>query len=781
MALPYTPTVFTRRGATTVATDWEEHHQLLFDGWRPEGTPPSVDRRFDPVVREELANFRTDEDVKDFRESLVDFVADLVSDDAAGPLLSRLTAAVTDAEAFRDETSAISGLEDVEGAMDLSLPAKIANSADPVGAALNNAIGTGARDVLQFHPCAHVSTTAAGSDPVPMDSIGGWLYGRVGSALYRAVSEAGPWTAIHTFSGTRLTAIREAGDGEVIVAESGKGIWRSTGWAANQLTATWTLALDTTSSDNVIEQFCVNVDPRSGWVGVTTYGANVADMSGSRYLWLSTDGGKAGTFNVVYDKTIAHPEVNAALSHMHHISFDPYWDGTSGHRPNGDATTPRLWAVWHKTSADPTVTSDPKNFVIYSDNAGSSWTEYTTADHHGVIAIATPAGMVMDTDFTPVSLWLIPRGATVAAMPRRMLYRRRPAVATDNTAWGWAAKAIRGAGDAVHVLFRSSAAGHPAGVVSTDGLTAEETLTITAASGADSVDGVGFTRHAGRLLASVIQTNTAPSAVQVVAADEPARGAATPQDNGIAGGVAEDASVAVGRGATATNVRGAAVGHAATAARDAVAIGQAATAGVLSTAIGAQASSTGGNGVAIGKGASSAGGSDATVVGTTASAASRSTVVGFAAAAIGTDAVTVGWTAKGGTSSVSIGRESGWGTDAAYGGGSEYVAVGYRTKTASNATAVGSQAVAIGARGTALGKSATVNHDDSVAVGNSVTTTAAFQVAVGPRHFDLQEVASAPAGAADRARLYVADNGSGKTGLYVKFADGTAQQLAIQP
>jgi hypothetical protein len=69
-----------------------------------------------------------------------------------------------------------------------------------------------------------------------------------------------------------------------------------------------------------------------------------------------------------------------------------------------------------------------------------------------------------------------------------------------------------------------------------------------------------------------------------------------------------------------------------------------------------------------------------------------------------------------------------------------------------------------------------------VALGTSQTTTAASQIRVGGKHIEMTELAADPAApAADAARLYFRDNGSGKTQLCVRFATGAVQVIATEP
>lgn len=108
MALPYPPTIFTRRGEVDTATSWEEHFNLLWDGWLPGDAAPDQSYLFTAVVREELANFRDDPDVEDFRTALTDFVGEMIlerADTDATPVSVTRYGAVGDG--VTDDTAAI--------------------------------------------------------------------------------------------------------------------------------------------------------------------------------------------------------------------------------------------------------------------------------------------------------------------------------------------------------------------------------------------------------------------------------------------------------------------------------------------------------------------------------------------------------------------------------------------------------------------------------------------------------------------------------------------------
>lgn len=101
--------------------------------------------------------------------------------------------------------------------------------------------------------------------------------------------------------------------------------------------------------------------------------------------------------------------------------------------------------------------------------------------------------------------------------------------------------------------------------------------------------------------------------------------------------------------------------------------------------------------------------------------------------------------------------------------------------TANDTVAIGYQSTTGGTGAVAIGHSANAGHAGSVALGYQSTTTAVDQVEVGARHFEIGEVSEPAAPAADTARLFVQDNGSGKTQLAVRFPTGATQVLATEP
>lgn len=82
-----------------------------------------------------------------------------------------------------------------------------------------------------------------------------------------------------------------------------------------------------------------------------------------------------------------------------------------------------------------------------------------------------------------------------------------------------------------------------------------------------------------------------------------------------------------------------------------------------------------------------------------------------------------------------------------------------------------------------FGWTATANAENALDSGLKRSAAAIVGItngSTGGGALELQEL-TAPAGAANHARIYAEDNGSGKTRLMVIFGSGASQQLAIEP
>ena len=152
--------------------------------------------------------------------------------------------------------------------------------------------------------------------------------------------------------------------------------------------------------------------------------------------------------------------------------------------------------------------------------------------------------------------------------------------------------------------------------------------------------------------------------------------------------------------------------------------------------------------------------------------------VGFRAAqlATGSNNVAVGHRAltapndKTANATTTASRQTAIGTEAGQGSAVE----------SNNITAVGYRATASGHAAMALGSDSVASHGWSVALGFLAETSALYQVAMGARHIELGEMTAPGVAPANKARLYVKDNGSGKTQLCVIFATGAEVVLATE-
>ena len=107
-------------------------------------------------------------------------------------------------------------------------------------------------------------------------------------------------------------------------------------------------------------------------------------------------------------------------------------------------------------------------------------------------------------------------------------------------------------------------------------------------------------------------------------------------------------------------------------------------------------------------------------------------------------------------------------------------AVGRNSTAGNAATAVGQLSKASGAGSLALGYGASATHTGAVSLKGA--STSSHQVQAGARHIELKEVVDTPAVApVDSARLYLRDNGSGKTQLVIQFPSGAALVIATEP
>jgi hypothetical protein len=633
-------------------------------------------------------------------------------------------------------------------------------------------------------PLLNAKVTAAVEIARPVDVVDGVLYGR-GLAtntnrLYRSSDDGTTWETVTTLpTGGAISAVREMGNGEVIVAGGG-GLYRSTGWAANPLTATWTLAVSPTAGAAFIS---FGLDVYGQYVLVAEY---VNPKDASKKLRLSTDYGV--TFTDVRNLDTMHP-TDIANTHWHGAAIDPWADTPSG---------VRLWASY----------GDGPRGVIYSDDEGATWTTFSSTWQPTTIK-ATEHGMVLSTDANdPDGVWRILRTEVAANMVREQIYAIRDGYRAGGL-YGFASHSFYDPDSKlVYIAFNSNIAGVPSRILVSDGIQATQVwmTSTTTHTGITSTGNVMVT-SGRKVVLSYVDGND--SSTWVLTADASHRGTATGALRDPGGVLTGSASTreAIGIGArVVAGQQSVIIGTQASGGTRSTVIGESAVGGADAVVIGQGVSSAFQYAVAIGIGAS-AGATETVAVGRSASAsAAQSVAVGPSAASVGLgvsigylsttsglNAVAVGPSASAAVNGVAVGSGAiapdrgvaiGQGANTGAGVQSTAVGAGAVCGAAAYSIALGRSASATAEDGIAIGRSATVaaGWNRSIALGQGVAATAADQVRIATKHFELDELSADPAApAANRVRFYAKDNGAGKTGLYARFNTGAVQQVALEP
>lgn len=676
----------------------------------------------------------------------------------------------------------------------------------------------------------NVRTAAEGSNPRPIDSFDGYLYGvtQPGGSIYRialdAISDStlpvlANWTLMNAAAAPTSLRILPMSDGEVLLCIGG-AIWKSSGWAANPTTATWTVKVTATAGGNAsFLQFGIDYSPDRTKVIAVEYSGGVPDSdawSQSRKVLVSLDSGN--TWTLVYDTEVVWGSAKNRKSHLHAACYDPWAnDGEGG--------------FWFTEGHGDSFADGPVG-LYFTDPDGLNATRCTGDYPKGAtptVMVATEYGLVMGTDSVETGLWLFPRTKNPLTENAVQMCEFRHGVAVHaNTHF-----ADRGFRDPdtgiVYVSFETGLTGAPTFIAASDGRSASIVYEGTATSG-DKILQVMAAR--GKLIAHY--TDTAGTSHKHLFANfsndlrVPNR---TAEDRGyITGGFSDDmTSVCVGRG---SSIQGDVVGDT---------IGRSAVVGVANIVSGVGVDSvcvlgfnnsctkplmiligdshtidTGTNNIVIGWGHTESGrsvdGTFQVCIGTNnnlgtdgvLSIGSGNTSLGNSSLSIGngidsgihTNAVGIGvnidlvsdCTAIGnaitmtGVSSVAIGNNS---TTELNG-----TAVGFTCSSGQYSAAFGTSSIAglVGGSfvcaafgydvdvtatgGYGLGASIDVTHANSGVLGYNMASTAANQLKIGPVHIELTEQTEPAAPAANDLRLYAVDDGAGTTCLRVRTAIG---------
>lgn len=637
----------------------------------------------------------------------------------------------------------------------------------------------------QLPAASNVTVVDESGSPRPIDYFDGYLWG-TGSAgqIYRSADAGSTWTQVGT-APVRLIRIAAASDGEMIGVGS-TAVYRSVGWSTDSSTATWSERTAVSPGTSQYQHFGFSGQDQK-WILTEYSSANRAD---SRWVKISLDDGV--TWTIAWDTNAQFPATYAE-SHLHAACYDPWED--------------RFWFTeGHGT---------PKG-AYYSDDDGATWTRLTggvadTMEPMPTVMVATDDGICCGTDAPTYGVFGIRRTDDPADLQMQPLWRwqtvKDGVVGFGTVGWRDPRDGLvyisfyAGLADVKPVVAVGTASGAALAWTASDGgvesrvwgawVTDDDTFVAHTATASNATQ----RRATGRIRRPGTAVGNLPDGGNVLTGDAGGVNTAVAVGTGAttnarqhcvsvgnlasAGSGADGKATAIGYSATALD-RGTAIGdRAAVSATDSVAVGSTAAAATSGVAVGQAASASGTGATALGKSTVASATNTVAIGLDTTAVGSSSTSVGVSADATGIGAVALGASAQAtGNQSVSIGQT-------ATASQPEAVALGRNaSSTQAEATALGDTAAVNAAQGTAVGANSTVSSGNtgSVALGYGTATTASKQVQVGDRHFELAELSADPAApAADRARLFTKDNGSGKTGLYVRFPTGAVQQIAIEP
>lgn len=623
-------------------------------------------------------------------------------------------------------------------------------------------------------PLRGVTTTAeVGNALVRVRGIWGGKWWGVGdtsesnTGIYSSTDYGATWSLEHAATGA-YTCMRLmlCSDGEILYW-TGFSCSKSSGWASNPATATFSNVLTKAGANAAFTPFSVDGD---GTKFIAAEYAGVPYWADARYVYISTDSGSS--FTQVYDKGAAD-----ATSHWHGACYDPWTDRfyvAHGHGTNGG--------------------------IYFSDNDGTTWARITGTEPGlgnyfvqatPTVMIATEHGIVMGTDGTVNGIHHMRNVNSGAAADMR-----------PELAWQWRTTAgqvtgVQGFGEMgwydptnglVYIGYSLSIGGHQLVMAASDGRSAGLLYEIPGATTlSDSVEQV-YAEN-GRVWAQLALTggtvishltgehngNLSPD-ISVTDSGSALGGEVNPDKVGACHAICPSAkawganSLSVGGGVRcSTDVEGVVL-------------------------LGSQISVTPGQySLVAGYDITGTIGQLVTALGyNVAASASWTTALGASAQALGTQCVSLGYNTSGyafdtvigpgascssATSSVAIGYQAS--TSGAYG-----CAIGFSANTAgagADQTVIGTGADTSAADATAIGARSNCAHAGSVALGESTASTATAQLAAGPRHLEITEVTAPGVGGATSVRIYAEDNGAGKTRLMAQFGTGAAQQLAIEP
>lgn len=219
-----------------------------------------------------------------------------------------------------------------------------------------------------LRPLSYATTT---NIPLSISRDRKTLYGSNGTTgLVQSGNDGTTWVALHTFA-QNVVGLIETDDGEAVcICQSGAAspgyIYKSSGWSASHIAATWTLEL-TTSGGYIRTGFhCHNAMFGNDNVNPGTSKYGVAAEYGSQTV-TGGAGPNATTAHRVFftqDYGVTWPQVldiytffgSAVGLHVHGTCYDPWWD--------------RIWVTFGDNQQNSPLTD-----ILYSDDHGTTWTQ----------------------------------------------------------------------------------------------------------------------------------------------------------------------------------------------------------------------------------------------------------------------------------------------------------------------------------------------------------------------------------------------------------------------
>lgn len=241
-----------------------------------------------------------------------------------------------------------------------------------------------------LYPMTRVNVNV-NTDPLPMAHFDGYTWATcVDRTLFRSTNVGLSWETVQTMNHF-AQAMYPTSDGEVLTTNGGS-IYRSSGWASNPATATFSIVRSS--------------EPNSYWLPASLHGHGLKFI-GSEYAQLSVHPGRRVSITLDGGVTWTTSYVSTAglTSHLHAACYDRFNDV--------------FWFVEGHSATNP---STGIGGLYFSSDNGATWTHNINPNVHwngSYIPIrATVNGLVCATDQKDDGIWHLPTsGPLLTAEP----------------------------------------------------------------------------------------------------------------------------------------------------------------------------------------------------------------------------------------------------------------------------------------------------------------------------------------------------------------------------